>query len=541
MKKTNVLVGIGTFLCIGGAIASITCLSIFGLNACEVAPGPIIGPNGNIDLGDVEDKTIPFVSVNQTEGSYSKYTYLDLETAALSPLTPSKGDVNVLVVPVQFSDLNPFTEHDYTMIQSGFNGVFKDNSNNYWESCKSFYEKSSNGKLHLNFDITDPFVPKMSSQEFTRIGASDTGEESQRIIKEIYQKGVTQQGNSINLNDRKYDSDKDGYIDGIWLVYNSKNYREVFQEQKYWAYTTTFDPTGLPVTKKLLPGRYANASILFLGQSTKFNEINALNSDAHTMIHETGHMLGLDDYYDYGNRRSDFSYTGQLDMMDLNIGDHNAFSKYALGWTKAKVIEESTTLTLKPFASSYDSLILPSPSYDGHAFGEYLIVEYYTPTNLFKLDSEAKYLNSYPLFFSKSGLRIYHVDARLISLHYKNGFVSTSDYLSKDELMNGIPEYNPISDVEATWTAVGNSNASNISYFKGEPLVELVSADNEILFNRRKASNSSLYTGTNEVVFNKNLQSKYFKDGKFNDGSLMNYEITINEITEEGINITINK
>lgn len=541
MNKTNVLVSIGTFLCIGGAVAAITCLSVFGLNACEVVEGPVVGPNGNIDLDGVEDTTTPFVKVNQTEGDYSKYTYLDLETAALSPLTPSTGDVNVLVVPVQFEDLKAFDEHDYAMIQSGFNGAFKDNSNVYWESVKSFYEKSSNGKLNLNFEITDPFVPTLSSKEFTRLGTSDTGEESQRIINEIYKKGLTRDGNKLNLNDKKYDSNRDQYIDGIWLVYNSKNYDEVFGQQKYWAYTTTFDPSGLPVTKNLLPGRYANASILFLGQSRRFNEINALNSDAHTMIHETGHMLGLDDYYDYGNRSSDYSYTGQLDMMDLNIGDHNAFSKYALGWTKAKVVNETTTLTLKPFASSFDSLILPSSSFSDNAFGEYLMVEYYTPEGLFELDSKASYLNSYPRFFSRSGLRIYHIDARLVTLHYKNGFIQTSSYLSQEEFSNGIPEYQPISDTEAKWTTVGNSNANGISYFKGEPLIELVSADNEILYNRRKANNNSIYSSVGDVSFSKTYQNKYFKDGKFNDGSPMNYEITINEITNEGINITIKK
>lgn len=540
MNKTNVLVGLGTFLCIGGAIASITCLSVFGLNACEIVDQPNVRPGGQIDIGDLEDNTTPFTSVTQEKGDYSRFTYLDVEDAAASPLTPSTGDVTVLVVPVQFSDLNAFTDHDYSMIESGFNGIFKDNSNEYWESCKSFYEKSSNGKLNLNFEITDPFTPNITSSIFNSM-ANDYGDESKEIITEFYKKGLTIDGSKVNFNDSKYDINGDDYIDGIWLVYNSKNYNEVFNKQKYWAYTTTYDPqllSGVGVGSQI-PGRYANGSILFLGQSRNYSSINPINSDAHTMIHETGHMLGLDDYYDYGNHRSNFSYTGQLDMMDLNIGDHNAFSKYALGWTKAQVIEETTTLTLKPFASSYDSIILPSSSFGNHAFGEYLIVEYYTPTNLFELDSNARYLNSYPLFFGKQGLRIYHVDARLSMLYYNtfNGKISFGDYLPTN--IDSLPEYDNSLTQTVGWAAVSHSNASGMSTNKDDhPLIELVSADNQILFNKKGATNASLYIGTGEV-FSATKLNKYFENGKFNDGSDMNYSISINDTTNEGIEITI--
>lgn len=538
MNKTNALVGLGTFLCIGGAIAAITCLSVFGLNSCEIIEQPNVKPGGGIDIGDLEDNTIPFTGVNQENGNYSRFTYLDLETAGKSPLTPSSGNVNVLVVPVEFSDLEKFDDHDYAMIESGFNGIFKDNSNKYWESCKSFYEKSSNGKLNLNFEITDPFTPSISSSKFNHM-ANDYGDESKAIITDFYKKGLTIDGNKVNFDDPKYDIDDDDYIDGIWLVYNSKKYREVFEEQKYWAYTTTYDPNLLSTSGKQIPGRYANASILFLGQSRQFKEINPIYSDAHTMIHETGHMLGLDDYYDYGYHATQFSHTGQLDMMDLNIGDHNAFSKYALGWTKAQVIDETTTLTLKPFASSYDSIILPSKSFGGHAFGEYLIVEYYTPSGLFELDSNASYLNSYPLFFRKEGLRIYHVDARLCMLHYNKGHISAGEFIPSN--INSIPEYQEnLKNQTAEWAAVSHSNASDLSTDKDEnPLIELVSADNKILFQRQGAKNSSLYTDIGEV-FSSSKQSNYFTNGKFNDGSDMNYSITINEITSEGINITVN-
>ena len=104
-----------------------------------------------------------------------------------------------------------------------------------------------------------------------------------------------------------------------------------------------------------------------------------------------------------------------------------------------------------------------------------------------------------------------------------------------------IPEYQEnLKNQTAEWAAVSHSNASDLSTDKDEnPLIELVSADNKILFQRQGAKNGSLYTDIGEV-FSSSKQSNYFTNGKFNDGSDMNYSITINEITSEGINITVN-
>jgi len=50
------------------------------------------------------------------------------------------------------------------------------------------------------------------------------------------------------------------------------------------------------------------------------------------VIHETGHALGLPDYYDYDDKVGPRGGVGGLDMMDNNWGDHNPFSKWLLGW-----------------------------------------------------------------------------------------------------------------------------------------------------------------------------------------------------------------
>lgn len=62
---------------------------------------------------------------------------------------------------------------------------------------------------------------------------------------------------------------------------------------------------------------------------------------AQTAIHETGHVLGLPDYYQYASQQSGSTgRTGILtfDIMMQNQGDHNGFSKWMLGWLPESAI-----------------------------------------------------------------------------------------------------------------------------------------------------------------------------------------------------------
>jgi M6 family metalloprotease-like protein len=58
--------------------------------------------------------------------------------------------------------------------------------------------------------------------------------------------------------------------------------------------------------------------------------------------------LGLPDYYDYDDTTGPKGGVGGWDMMDYNGGDHNAFSKYLLGWIDPLVIRSGTQKIILP-------------------------------------------------------------------------------------------------------------------------------------------------------------------------------------------------
>ena len=96
---------------------------------------------------------------------------------------------------------------------------------------------------------------------------------------------------------------------------------------------------------------YSFASVDFI-----FGDGDLNYPDARTYIHETGHMLGLIDYYSDNSSAP----AGMVDMMDFNIGDHNAYSKFSLGWVNPRIATKSGEYTLKPFQENGDCIIVPA-------------------------------------------------------------------------------------------------------------------------------------------------------------------------------------
>ena len=130
-------------------------------------------------------------------------------------------------------------------------------------------------------------------------------------------------------------------------------------------------------------------------------------------IHEFAHVLGVEDYYDTSETvASDPLY--DADIMDNATGDHNAFTKFSLGWiTESRLVtsDQTITLSLKPFSESGDTIIIANNfSEKFGAFQEYYILVYYKNTGL-NLSNDG--------YFNSDGILVYHVNATLNYEQYR--------------------------------------------------------------------------------------------------------------------------
>lgn len=334
-------------------------------------------------------------------------TYYDLGQRNNYHPLKSLGKQRVLVLPISIKDYEDnATDTNLKRIKNVFTGK------NDFINVHDFYYKSSYKKLDIEFVVPDQwFECNMNPYEIQEDMDSSYG------VIPLIDKGLDWYfGEYQNKYNRKdFDLDSDGFIDGIFAVYDSPNYTnttdytkkyKVDYPENFWALSAS--------SLKHLKGDVDNpVSKAYCWASYDFMDEYGIEgtTDSHTFIHEMGHMLGLNDYY--ANRTSKYVTScpiGVIDMMDNNIGDHDPFSKYSLGWTEPTVITESTTVELESFTEKGDFVLIGPKDYNKTPFDEYFTIELVTPTGLNKKD----YVNGYTDIpgYSKPGIRVLHVDSR---------------------------------------------------------------------------------------------------------------------------------
>ena len=320
----------------------------------------------------------------------------------------------MLVFPVRLStSYNSNTYESYLNdIETAFNGTEEETG---WESVKTYYYKSSYGKLNLDItvwdewfydsSITASYLQNLYDDYYNNNGNTDPNE---LLITKILDK----YNSSINYAD--YDSNGDEFIDSIWIIYDEPvNFES--DASMYWAYTSwdyewydeSYDDYVNPSKARdgVYPYYYAwgGTDFMYPERNEASYNVDSINIDAHTYIHETGHLLGLDDYYDYNSTLGPDRGLYTADMMDANIGDHCPISKLLLDWVDPYVATTSGQITLSSFTTSGDCIIVADHSLNS-IYDTYYMIEFYTNDGL--------NANDEPIYNGK-GIRITLVHAEL--------------------------------------------------------------------------------------------------------------------------------
>ena len=363
-----------------------------------------------------------FYYYNRQDQEYN----IALKTNNGHAVMPSRGRSKMLVVPVLFSDTTKTEQEKADMEESCRKAFFGAPEETYWHSVQSYFYEASYHQLKIEGEVTKCFTLDQTNSYYASKGTAMVNS----IVETIYKALFTGDNPTYKLED--FDANGDGVIDSIYMI-QEHDYAEGFN----WAYTT-WHRNGLKKIEQL--GTYAWSSIQFM---TKKGSLSS--PDSHTYIHETGHLLGLNDYYDYFNNSN--APTGASVMQAHNICDHDPFSKYLFGWVSPKIItdkntESSITVELKPFESSGDVVLLAT-DYNDTAFDEYLMIEYYTPTGINANDVNQVYEGTAGL--NGTGVKVWHVDKRVYD-----------SYLSKTG-----------TGIDAKYTTYFDPNSSDDPNFKG--------------------------------------------------------------------------
>ena len=284
---------------------------------------------------------------------------------------PTSGSPKVLAVLISFAEY-PNTVSSNTIKSMLFGGG--DPNDFPRESLTNYYERASYGSLHINGDVLPWYQTAYNRSTIDTNDAVATASR-ENLIKEVLNFYDAQ-----GFDFSQYDNDGDGDIEYFIVFWTGP---DTGWSSFWWGYQTSFSDGGYTLDGKKL-GKYSFQ----------------WESDSPTVvIHETGHALGLPDYYDYDEDVGPDGGLGGLDMMDGNWGDHNAFSKWLLDWNTPTLVSSGGGVqTLRASGTTKDAVVI----WPGVAsiFSEFFVVQ-----NRHRVANDANY--------PSDGLLIWHLDARL--------------------------------------------------------------------------------------------------------------------------------
>ena len=319
---------------------------------------------------------------------------------------PPTGSPAVLVIPVQFSDITAESKGYTTDVLVEV--LSKGGKTDYY-SLYDYYYISSYGQLTLDITVLDFwFTPEHESEYYSQFTFTYEDQELPQGEQLILDEALDYLDDFMDLS--QFDSDNNGTIDSVVLVntleidptisyYWAFRYFNFYRDEdgSYYEYDNVHakDYIWMPY-QFIFEGDDENGNHIY-------NDTSAMNTN--TFIHEFGHILGLEDYYDYASINTPLIY----DIMYHGLGDHNAYSKFNLGWitTSRLVVTDSTiTLTLEDFSKNGDTIIIAN-NWDDKlgAYQEYYVLVYYTNNGL-----NAGKGNGY---FADEGVLVYHVNAAM--------------------------------------------------------------------------------------------------------------------------------
>ena len=524
-------------------------LSVFGLTACENFK-EMFYFGGNSQTGPRSDVSTPPPGDTEAHNAIYKYEDYAKNNVYRISATPSTGNPKLLIIPVWFEDSYDYIdtskrENVREDIQKAYFGT---NEETGWRSVASYYHEESHETLNLTGTVSEWYQPHAYVDSYA------TDNNSTKTTNLVVN-AVDWYFNNHTDNRADYDYDGDGYLDGVMLIYAAPDYDVLGSKAKtnlwaycFWIQNTSYKNTINPGPNAFFWASYdfmysSAKSVLRTGKSYGSGDTKYMNIDAHTYIHEMGHMFGLEDYYDY----SDYSYSpaAGFSMQDNNVGGHDPFSCYALGWAKAYVPIETTIIDLKPFTTSGEVILLSpnATSYNYSPFDEYLLLEYYTNSGLNEFDSQHAYLRDagkkYPTGANDIGIRLWHVDARLLYIYggnYSSSRMTTNpNYSQRVHLAMSNTYYHPkVADSYLSPLAAEDTRYCDFN------LLQLIKRSGNGYKSKDALTSAMLFRDNQEFKMS-NCANQFVNSGKLNSGLDLGFTFKVNALNSTYASIEVTK
>lgn len=361
----------------------------------------------------LENATITFRRHNCQEHLHSK-----LDSRAVSDSTyrlmPHVGNPRVLVILAEFSDktfsvnqprkaFHQFFNHPTTPENLYTEGVDKVNYHNNlnYSSVATYFADQSNGQFTPQFDIYGPVKLPHNCQYY---GGNNEDNNNDERPHDMTEDALTLLADSID-DISTYDSNNDGFIDCVFIVYAGFSQNQGGAANTVWA--CTFNIGSMTITDKHKQTRKASLAacsgelVTINSKGKLYNVISGIG----VPCHEFSHALGLPDIYPTSSP-ADKTDNQEMEYWDLMDGGeyvrngfcpapYTAWEKWQMGWDNSNIqtLTEANAYTMTPYTQP--GAVAYKIENPGNS-NEYILLEYVAH------EGWAKYMPA-------EGLLAYHV------------------------------------------------------------------------------------------------------------------------------------
>ncbi|GEM_PF-2247056 len=281
----------------------------------------------SIEVGEAISERKQKQLINNFNAAHTAWQNLSnsLKAIHLAPSVKSTGEINILLILVEFSNKT------HTTVKADIETLFSQPGTAERAGFKEFFTKASHGKLDVTVDVAgwyncdEPYANFSESK-----GMYLTGNLVRKAVDAAEQDGI---------DFSKYDNNGDGKADAIIVMHAGLGADHRGEEQYIWPHSWNLSGT---VDKAVTYDGVKVDHYVIACERRVYNGTNKM-AGIGTFAHEFGHALGLPDMYDGTGKSNGLGHWAMMSAGSwLDNGYHPsnfcAWSRYDLGWDEATTI-----------------------------------------------------------------------------------------------------------------------------------------------------------------------------------------------------------
>lgn len=366
--------------------------------------GHVLEPEGNVyrivsssEADYLATHALPQMSIPST----------GTRATSTSPLFPHTGTPKCLVILAAYSDTtfslkDPKASFNEILNKEGTLSDLGAKENRNYRSVKQYFIDQSNGTFAPQFDIVGPVMLPNSMEYYGRNTTTTTDVNYRQLLIDAC--SAASKDRLVNFAD--YDSDNDGYVDLVYVIY--AGYGEAAGGEANTIWPKSFFNTNTQKFDNKLIGR-AGLSNELLGNQTYTQKAGMAVSSIGLFCHEFSHCLGLPDFYPtVSAAQKDNQGMEDWSLMDNGEWIYNgwcppnytAWEREFMGWSNISTLENAGTYTLAGWNTGRNSYKIVHPTNPN----EYFVLQCMDQTGW------DRFIGYRDGVFNTPGLLVYHVN-----------------------------------------------------------------------------------------------------------------------------------